>query len=128
MYPHTGVNVQAEPASSPIKTSRSPPPRPPTPSPSSPRFRDYHKHHYDHHPYESHIIHPAEEHCKRGVGLAGDIVGEVSRGLTFLTGGRRNPVSEIVGIVSDGLKRGAGEEPIEHRRRRGSSASSAGRR
>jgi hypothetical protein len=51
---------------------------------------------------------------KRGVGLAGDIVASVSKGLEALTCGHRNPVSEIVGIVSDGLKRGAGETPNRH--------------
>lgn len=123
MYQNTGVT-----ASEPTIKTRSPPPRPPSPSPASPRFRDYHKHHYDHHPYESPANHIHPEHCRRGVGLAGDIVGEVSRGLTLLTGGRRNPVSEIVGIVSDGLKRGAGEDLIEHRRRRRSSEGAASRR
>lgn len=49
---------------------------------------------------------------KRGVGLAGDIVGSVSKGLEV--GGHRNPVSEIVGTVSDGLKHGAGEQPNRH--------------
>ncbi|KAJ0115738.1 hypothetical protein J7T55_010561 [Diaporthe amygdali] len=49
---------------------------------------------------------------KRGVGLAGDIVGSVSKGLEV--GGHRNPVSEIVGTVSDGLKHGAGEQPSRH--------------
>lgn len=51
---------------------------------------------------------------RRGVGLAGDIVASVSKGLEALTCGHRNPVSEIVGIVSDGLKRGAGETPNRH--------------
>lgn len=49
---------------------------------------------------------------KRGVGMAGDIVGSVSKGLEV--GGHRNPVSEIVGTVSDGLKHGAGEHPNRH--------------
>lgn len=49
---------------------------------------------------------------KRGVGLAGDIVGSVSKGLEV--GGHRNPVSEIVGTVSDGLKHGAVEQPNRH--------------
>jgi hypothetical protein len=39
-------------------------------------------------------------------------VGSVSKGLEV--GGHRNPVSEIVGTVSDGLKHGAGEQPNRH--------------
>lgn len=45
---------------------------------------------------------------------AGDTVGHVSNGLKILTFGHRNPISEIVGTVADGLKRGAGEEPNRH--------------
>lgn len=45
---------------------------------------------------------------------AGDTVGHVSNGLKILTGGHRNPVSEIVGTVADGLKHGAGEKPNRH--------------
>lgn len=45
---------------------------------------------------------------------AGDTVGHVSNGLKMLTFGHRNPISEIVGTVADGLKRGAGEEPNRH--------------
>lgn len=55
---------------------------------------------------------------RRGVGLAGDIVASVSKGLEALTCGHRNPVSEIVGVVSDGLKRGAGETPNRHPEKR----------
>lgn len=42
---------------------------------------------------------------------AGDVVGHVSNGLKLLTFGFKNPVSEIVGTVADGLKQGAGEKP-----------------
>lgn len=42
---------------------------------------------------------------------AGDVVGHVSNGLKILTFGHKNPVSEIVGTVADGLKHGAGEKP-----------------
>lgn len=48
---------------------------------------------------------------KSGVSTAGDTVGHVSNGLKVLTAGHRNPVSEIVGTVADGLKHGAGEQP-----------------
>lgn len=59
-----------------------------------------------------HTSAPHARDPKRGVGLAGDIVGSVSKGLEV--GGHRNPVSEIVGTVSDGLKHGAGEQPSRH--------------
>lgn len=55
---------------------------------------------------------PTAHDPKRGVGLAGDIVGSVSKGLEV--GGHRNPASEIVGTVSDGLKHGAGKQPDRH--------------
>lgn len=51
---------------------------------------------------------------KKGVSRAGDTVGHVSNGLKALTGGHRNPVSEIVGTVADGLKGGAGEPSNRH--------------
>lgn len=63
------------------------------------------------HRYTNTTTHHAQN-PKRGVGLAGDIVGSVSKGLEV--GGHRNPVSEIVGTVSDGLKHGAGEHPSRH--------------
>lgn len=47
--------------------------------------------------------------AKKGVSNAGDTVGHVSNGLKALTGSHRNPASEIVGVVADGLKHGAGE-------------------
>lgn len=43
--------------------------------------------------------------AQQGVGLAGDNVGDVARGL----GGKKNAVGGIVQMVSDGLDRGAGK-------------------
>lgn len=60
---------------------------------------------------------PATQHPhggKKGVSHAGDTVGHVSNGLKALTCGHRNPVSEIVGTVADGLKSGAGEPSNRH--------------
>lgn len=51
---------------------------------------------------------------KKNTSQAGDTVGHVSNGLKTLTAGHRNPVSEIVGVVADGLKQGAGEPSNRH--------------
>jgi hypothetical protein len=52
-----------------------------------------------------HAINRHRARSKKGVGLAGNIVDDVSKGL----GGKYNPVGAIVHTVAKGLKRGAGE-------------------
>ncbi|KAJ4386376.1 hypothetical protein N0V93_009271 [Gnomoniopsis smithogilvyi] len=58
-----------------------------------------------------HSEHMARRNDPERRSRAGDVVGHVSNGLKILTFGHKNPISEIVGTVADGLKHGAGEKP-----------------